>query len=1622
MYSSSVLLLAFVLFCTVKADSWDDFTNNLATDLTPLLALFGEVVTKQYMSESLTLLDNFIFAMLPLGIITAVVSAIRVCGGSSLRAFIGRAQEGRGVAEAELCSSTSLDVCELWNNGGFIRTFGRPKILELVHDQSQNDFYDILSNTNTIQKPITGLLSFKHYLRSTRDKAAWEEIGVKEGLSQEELESGSLNQFAPSPNLSLNIGIKKQPLRLYQAAAVLGFALQSAMLVFAFLAVYVLHLRKNGQLMRPWSLPLTFTGTILLCFGMFLCAYLVEQSTSERVFRLKKSAQSPPLMYWLQPGSQVIGDQTFDAFAHRDTPAEYVTSWKAEQSTSSLAMRLKVWAAVGTTISGFVLQFVGLRGMHSSISLIQLGGIMIMAFVRASLRTQRVDQNDLEDLSTIIQGHELDWLAIHIESTYTANAGWPSLDGTSPRCWKVLGSMEMAKVKGGGDANKLWVQCNNKVVLGGVVGHTMKDDLDTEIEWIAQLQQDADDDESQNQLIIVDDEKGVTVGKSITQRPNMAARIMKYRARLARLTGSEIAAPSARWQIETRRLAGAVQKAIEGAAKVLFSGNTTMNPDWQRVSTILWAINVNVQQESPPSSKVKQLPQGQPVYLTLRRAQDSVDGSWKVDESELEAVLGLWLWSLHLESPAHLRGDDFDTGRESPAVMMKRIIALAATNEEFEKAEMDFELWVQRETAYSNNLLKKSLLQQCPDILDELECPVRYFGLQAVELPEARSSSLILSVTTSNSLAEMCAQDIFVSFLTSITGIIQNIGGETNTRDPTTEAPLYRQRSEESGNFLLLNTQIDKIASAFVNSGLGSREEAYMCIIPSLRTLSKLPAVQGAHDSARKSATTLRKQNSWERAEKLLRWVQNTCDESDARALEKAHVDLGELYRLAMRSRGEEVVQLGFDGILWMLNQSDRDSLPSSQSIRDRYGWIALQIARERGYEGKVKQLLHAGAKESMVKWDSANMTLLEATKCNNIDVGLLLLGRDGIDLNEFDEHNCTVLSWAAANGCTEIARSLLELNVEPDPKDDQGRTPLSYAAETGASEIVQLLLARGAFPNSKDTRGRTPLSWAAGKDNQMVVRLLLSTERVTLDARDEGGKTALVWAAEKGYNSTVAMLLEKGADADALSLLVASEAGHLPVVELLLEKGANVTANPTGGSALHRAARNGHDEIVLLLLKGGASLDMKDVGGCTALLLAAASGNGKVLSVLLKARASIEMKDNTGMTPLLWAAANGHSELVGELLKAGSTIENESKNGRTALLWAAANGHQDVVRVLLEEKANFDHKDEEGGPLHWAAGNGHQQAVLLLLRAGAYMDSRDVNGLTPLSWAARNGEIAVAKLLLEQGSNPNAVSKSLQTPLHLAAQNGQDDAVLLLLNHQSMVDFLDDCGATPLHRAAENGHASTMKLLLNAGAEKDRPSKPIDILGDRSQGTPMHWAAHDGHGAALEVLIEAGANIEALSFYHRTALHLVSRYGFGAVVRQLVQRGANKEARRDTNETPLHFAVELNHIDIVTDLVDLGSDIEAQGDRGTPLHFAAALGHLDVARRLLEKGAQPNAKMHNGQTPLHRAAAAGYDAIVQLLLQAGADRSITDDGGDTPLVFAQKDKHKYVIDLLQAS
>jgi hypothetical protein len=68
----------------------NDFSNNLFSDLAPLLTLFGEQVTIQFLSMSMGWADNILLAMGPLGVVTIIVSAIRVGGDKRLKALIGR--------------------------------------------------------------------------------------------------------------------------------------------------------------------------------------------------------------------------------------------------------------------------------------------------------------------------------------------------------------------------------------------------------------------------------------------------------------------------------------------------------------------------------------------------------------------------------------------------------------------------------------------------------------------------------------------------------------------------------------------------------------------------------------------------------------------------------------------------------------------------------------------------------------------------------------------------------------------------------------------------------------------------------------------------------------------------------------------------------------------------------------------------------------------------------------------------------------------------------------------------------------------------------------------------------------------------------------------------------------------------------------------------------------------------------------------------------------------------------------------------------------------------------------------------------------------------------------------
>jgi hypothetical protein len=64
--------------------------NGLFTDFAPLLALFGDEVTKQFLATSMGWGDDILLALAPIGIMTVLVSAIRISGYQFMKSIIGR--------------------------------------------------------------------------------------------------------------------------------------------------------------------------------------------------------------------------------------------------------------------------------------------------------------------------------------------------------------------------------------------------------------------------------------------------------------------------------------------------------------------------------------------------------------------------------------------------------------------------------------------------------------------------------------------------------------------------------------------------------------------------------------------------------------------------------------------------------------------------------------------------------------------------------------------------------------------------------------------------------------------------------------------------------------------------------------------------------------------------------------------------------------------------------------------------------------------------------------------------------------------------------------------------------------------------------------------------------------------------------------------------------------------------------------------------------------------------------------------------------------------------------------------------------------------------------------------
>ncbi|KAI8723051.1 hypothetical protein NCS52_00160000 [Fusarium sp. LHS14.1] len=392
-----------------------------------------------------------------------MVSAIRVGGPIWLKAIVGRAKENKAAAELELMSSTSREVCELYNGENIVRCLGSGSVWQyicLFRKGAGNGKVEFM----TLQRATKdGLLIEK---RGQTDKKAEQDARSPQGRNREGESTASTTgtrmvsakqtsmqrirrrlwksgkQCCPSiqhsfqglshatqqpqqsaviviydvvpeaSNISLNLRHVGHQKAIW-AAVILGMFLQTAVLVFFGLIEYspkVQAFLKIDKPLPPHGFGMAFGGTLIMAIGMFFCAQVVDKSTSEDVYRPNDQFDMP--LYWLQP-NQTVNDQVFQSFAifPDRSCTSLLKSRRAGTSQDNGAankLQKQTVLGVGCGLVGFVVQFIGFRGFHPSSSLAQLVAVLIMTVARAVVRPGFAKNFGTAKL---LQGFEQDWLA-----------------------------------------------------------------------------------------------------------------------------------------------------------------------------------------------------------------------------------------------------------------------------------------------------------------------------------------------------------------------------------------------------------------------------------------------------------------------------------------------------------------------------------------------------------------------------------------------------------------------------------------------------------------------------------------------------------------------------------------------------------------------------------------------------------------------------------------------------------------------------------------------------------------------------------------------------------------------------------------------------------------------------------------------------------------------------------------------------------------------------------------------------------------------------------------------------------------------------------------------------------
>jgi uncharacterized protein len=281
------------------------------------------------------------------------------------------------------------------------------------------------------------------------------------------------------------------------------------------------------------------------------------------------------------------------------------------------------------------------------------------------------------------------------------------------------------------------------------------------------------------------------------------------------------------------------------------------------------------------------------------------------------------------------------------------------------------------------------------------------------------------------------------------------------------------------------------------------------------------------------------------------------------------------------------------------------------------------------------------------------------------------------------------IAAWGSAAEVTAAIKNGADVNARIAPSRDgnEDMTPLMFAAaRKGDPEVISALIKAGADINAKTTKGgilgMTALMYAAINERAPQAVFSLLSADVDVNAANGEGSTALLFVATSNHNQGVAAaLIKAGARIDAkdrngmTALDWAVCQNRFDVVKEMVDAAGPAMTKALASSALRSGNASVDPQTVRLLLDAGADVNSAaPINGFTAILWGAAS-SFDVVDLLLKAGARVNVRDVFGQTPLIIASIiTTDPRVVIALLNAGADPKVKDNEGKMAFEYALKN------------------------------------------------------------------------------------------------------------------------------------------------------------------------------------------------------------------------------------------------------------------------------------------------------------------------------------------------------------